>query len=157
MKIALVVAGVLAGLVVVGVTGLWVAARIVPRPSEVGKPTDRLSPCPASPNCVSSQGAGARHAAAPLPYTGSLDEALARLVRVLKDQKRTVIVTRTDTYVHAEARSALFRFVDDVEFVLDDREKVVHFRSASRVGRSDYGVNRARMERIRAAFTASVD
>ena len=59
------------------------------------------------------------------------------------------VVVATDTYVYAEARSRVFGFVDDVEFRFDDSAKKIDFRSASRVGRRDFGVNRSRMETIR--------
>jgi uncharacterized protein (DUF1499 family) len=68
--------------------------------------------------------------------------------------KRSRIVKTEDTYIHAEFTSAIFRFVDDVEFYLDDTAKTIHMRSASRVGKSDFGVNRKRMEKVRAHFTA---
>jgi uncharacterized protein (DUF1499 family) len=94
----------------------------------------------------------------PIPYTGSLDEARARLLRVLRDYPRTRIVSGPDLeplYLKAECRSRIFHFVDDVEFVLDDEAKRIHFRSASRLGRKDFGVNRKRMEEIGAAFMAA--
>jgi uncharacterized protein (DUF1499 family) len=66
--------------------------------------------------------------------------------------KRTSIITKKDNYIHATFKSRIFRFVDDVEFYFDDKEKIVHFKSASRVGHSDLGVNRKRMEEIRKRF-----
>ena len=66
---------------------------------------------------------------------------------------RTKIVTVDDNYLYAEFRSALFRFVDDVEFLIDPKERAIHFRSASRVGYSDLGVNRHRMEQIQKGFS----
>jgi len=74
------------------------------------------------------------------------------MLKILRDRPRTTIVREETDYLKAECRSALFRFVDDVEILFDDAEKRIHFRSASRVGRSDFGVNRNRMEEIRAAF-----
>ena len=65
---------------------------------------------------------------------------------------RTQIVTDEETYIHATFTSLIFRFVDDVQFVIDDATKTIHFRSASRVGRGDMGVNRNRMEEIRTRF-----
>jgi uncharacterized protein (DUF1499 family) len=65
---------------------------------------------------------------------------------------RMKIVEEKDDYLHAEARSLIFRFVDDVEFYLPAPEKVIHVRSASRVGYSDMGVNRKRVEEIRRRF-----
>jgi uncharacterized protein (DUF1499 family) len=79
-------------------------------------------------------------------------EALARLKQVLLNEPRTSIVKEEGDYLHAEARSFLFRFVDDVEFLLDADQQVIHVRSASRIGYSDLGVNRRRIERIRSAF-----
>jgi uncharacterized protein (DUF1499 family) len=91
----------------------------------------------------------------PIPYTGSQAEARERLLRVLHAYPRTRIVKEEPGYIHAECRSLLFRFVDDVELELDDDAKEIHFRSASRLGRKDFGVNRQRMEQIRGAFLAA--
>lgn len=114
---------------------------------------DRLKPCPRNPNCVSTLSPpGSSKHMDPIPYSGSLDQARAQLLAVLKLRPRTRIVGEEQHYVKAECRSRLFRFVDDVEFVLDDAAKRIHFRSASRLGRKDFGVNRQRMEEIRAAF-----
>ncbi len=111
-----------------------------------------LKACPSSPNCVSSQAADPKQAVAPIAYTESRAEALARLKKVLEGMKRTKIVSEKDDYLHAEARSLIFRFVDDVEFYLPEDQKVIHVRSASRVGYSDMGVNRKRVEEIRRRF-----
>ncbi len=108
--------------------------------------------CPSSPNCVSSQAVDPEHAIAPIAYAESRSEALARLKRVLASMKRTAIVSERADYLHAEAKSLIFRFVDDVEFYLPDNQKVIHVRSASRVGYSDLGVNRKRVEEIRKRF-----
>jgi uncharacterized protein (DUF1499 family) len=91
----------------------------------------------------------------PLPYSGSQDQARAKLVEVLRKYPRTRLVREEPGYLKAECRSAFFRFVDDVEFVFDDTAKRIHFRSASRLGRKDFGVNRQRMEEISAAFLAA--
>jgi uncharacterized protein (DUF1499 family) len=115
----------------------------------------RLAPCPRTPNCVSTQApAGPQHMD-PIPYTGSLAEGRARLLEVLRHHPRTRIVTEEADYLKAECRSEVFHFVDDVEFVFDDAAKRIDFRSASRLGRSDFGVNRKRMEEISAAFRAA--
>jgi uncharacterized protein (DUF1499 family) len=82
----------------------------------------------------------------PLPY-GDLEETRARLLALL-GKKNAKVVTVEPNYVHAEFRSAIFRFVDDVEFLFDDKAKRLHFRSASRLGRSDFGVNRKRMTEL---------
>jgi uncharacterized protein (DUF1499 family) len=122
------------------------------RPSPIGVTGGRLSACPASPNCVSSQSPDKEHAVEPLRYKGTAEQAKRFLIEALLGMKRVRIVTAEERYLHAEFTSALFRFVDDVEFLLDDRTKTIHVRSASRVGYSDLGVNRKRVEAIRARF-----
>jgi uncharacterized protein (DUF1499 family) len=109
----------------------------------------RLAPCPRKRNCVSSlEPAGRRHME-PIRYTGSPDEARRRLLAVLRAWPRTRIVADEPDYLHVECRSAVFRFVDDVEFAFAPEAGLIHFRSASRVGSFDWGVNRKRMETIR--------
>jgi uncharacterized protein (DUF1499 family) len=88
----------------------------------------------------------------PIAYTSSLAEAKEKLTEILKSMRRTKVVTLKDDYIHAECTSAVFRYVDDVEFYFDDAEKVIHFRSSSRMGYYDAGVNRRRMEHIREQF-----
>jgi len=111
-----------------------------------------LKACPKSPNCVSSQAGDHEHAIAPLVYSDSRAEAYTRLKKVLGEMKRTTIVAEKEDYLHAEAKSLIFRFVDDVEFYFPATEKLIHVRSASRVGHSDLGVNRKRVEEIRSRF-----
>jgi uncharacterized protein (DUF1499 family) len=108
----------------------------------------RLAACPDSPNCVSTQSEGKRHAMKPLPFVRTREASRERILSILKGMKRSTIVTLTETYIHAEVRSALWQFVDDVEFFLDENARLVHFRSASRVGTYDFGVNRRRMKEI---------
>jgi len=127
------------------------------RPSNLGVTDGTLAPCPDSPNCVSSQSKDTKHYIAPIPYEGDLIEARGALIAVIEAMKRSRIVTHEATYIHAEFTSAVFRFVDDVEFSFDDAAKTIQVRSASRVGYSDFGVNRTRMETIRRAFAASAD
>jgi uncharacterized protein (DUF1499 family) len=114
----------------------------------------RLAACPDSPNCVSSQSADPRHAIDPLRYEGTAQKARERLVKAISEMKRARIVIAEERYIHAEFTSAFFRFVDDVEFLLDDGTRTIHVRSASRVGYSDFGVNRRRVEEIRTRFDA---
>lgn len=85
----------------------------------------------------------------PWPFQGSPQEAMDRLKGIVGAMPRARIVEAADNYLHAEFTSALFRFVDDVEFLIDPAAHVIHFRSASRVGYSDLGANRRRMEELR--------
>jgi uncharacterized protein (DUF1499 family) len=121
-----------------------------------GVGSHRLAPCPDSPNCVSSLSSDARHGEPPLNYSGTREEARQVLLAVVNSMPRTKVVTSTEDYLHVEYRSAVFRFVDDVEFLFDDTAKVIHFRSASRVGYSDLGVNRKRIRAIKAEFSRGV-
>jgi uncharacterized protein (DUF1499 family) len=110
----------------------------------------RLDPCPSSPNCVSTQGQDEGHSMAPFRYRKSRAEAKEALKEVIRSLPRTTLVEEDESYLHYEFTSLLLRFVDDVEFVFDDETKTIHFRSASRTGYGDLGVNRARMEQVRA-------
>jgi uncharacterized protein (DUF1499 family) len=107
-----------------------------------------LAPCPNSPNCVSTKSNDPGHAIPPLLYLKSGRESMDRLVGIVQEMKRAKIIAVTPSYFHVEFRSAFFRFVDDVEFVLEDSARVIHFRSASRTGYYDFGVNRRRMKEI---------
>lgn len=128
-----------------------------PGPRGLAAPGGPLRPCPDTPNCVSTEARDAGHAMPPLPFTGSSAAARRRARAALLAEPRTRIVTERGNYLHAESRSRLMRFVDDVEIVVDSTAGVVRFRSASRVGRGDMGVNRARMERFTARFNAAPD
>ncbi|MBI3899102.1 MAG: DUF1499 domain-containing protein [Gammaproteobacteria bacterium] len=116
----------------------------------------RLAACPASPNCVSSQAADAEHSIEPLAYVSSPMEARTRLKQVIAAMPRTRLVSETDNYLHYEFTTRILRFVDDVEFYFDDNARRIQVRSASRVGHSDFGVNRKRVETVRRAFMAAV-
>ena len=141
-------------MVVAAVGSLWLLNGCGgKRPDNIGVVNNSLVACPASPNCVSSlEEEDAEHAIAPLTYTGTLTDARQRLLDVIQSMKRTEIVTADEQYIHAEFRSALFRFVDDVEFYFADEPGIIHVRSASRVGHSDLGVNRKRIEAIRERY-----
>ncbi len=133
--------------------GLLLAGCTGTRPVNLGVHDGKLAPCPASPNCVSSQSSDRDHSIEPLRYTGSPGEAMDRLKKIVISMKRSRIIRSTGSYIHAEYTSALFRFVDDVEFFLDERAAVIQVRSSSRIGYSDLGVNRKRIEDIRAAIS----
>ncbi|MCG6155324.1 DUF1499 domain-containing protein [Rubinisphaera margarita] len=114
-----------------------------------------LKPCPETPNCVSTQATLDSQKMEPIPFEGSVDEARQRLKSILESLPRTKIVEERDDYLHAEARSLVFRFVDDIEFVIDEAAGVIHFRSAARLGTWDFNVNRKRIDEIRQKFEAA--
>lgn len=115
----------------------------------VGLVDGRLRPCPNSPNCVCSQDDDAGHQIEPLRFTDSPHDAWDRLHDLVKKLPRTRVVSRDDNYLHVEFTTPLMRFVDDVEFLLDETASLIHVRSSSRIGHSDLGANRKRIEAIR--------
>lgn len=117
-----------------------------------GELTERLGVCGDRPNCVSSQEAREEFRVEPLTVSGSADDAFERAREAVESLPRTRVVVSEAGYLHAECTTALFGFVDDLELELDSAAGVIHIRSASREGYSDLGVNRKRVERIRAAF-----
>ncbi|WP_072621495.1 DUF1499 domain-containing protein [Spirulina major] len=115
------------------------------RPKNLGVRDGKLTPCPGTPNCVCSQSEKPGETIDPLPWV-----AIADLRAVIEGMERTTIVEATEDYLYAEFQSKLMGFVDDVEFFCDRAANVIQVRSASRLGKSDLGVNRQRVEAIRA-------
>lgn len=116
---------------------------------EVAAGKNRLAPCPKTPNCVSSIDPMDEHYVPPLRYTGDKEDAYRKLVALIASGQRARIVVKEANYLRAEFRSAILRFVDDVEFLFSADQAVIDVRSASRVGYSDFGMNRRRIEDIR--------
>ena len=108
--------------------------------------------CPNAPKCVSSQVSNPRHYIEPFTFSDEPVEAMARLKAALLVEKRVTIVKEQASYLRAEVRSLIFKFVDDVEFTLLPEQGLIHIRSSARTGYSDFGVNRRRIERIRSMF-----
>jgi len=121
-------------------------------PKDIGVRNNRLADCPPSPNCVSSRSPDAGHTVDPLTYSTDADAAMRALKDVIGNMKRTRIRTESKGYLHVEFTSALFRFVDDVEFLVDEQARLIHVRSASRIGHSDLGANRKRVEQLRSLW-----
>jgi uncharacterized protein (DUF1499 family) len=120
----------------------------MPGPDAGGR---RLAPCPDRPNCVASDAADAGHRVEAFALDPRVEPAVAwaGVREAVAALPRTRIVDEAPGYLRAECRSRLFRFVDDLELELRTPEREIAVRSASRVGRSDLGVNRARVERLR--------
>ena len=121
------------------------------RPS-LGVSDSRLTPCPLSPNCVSSDARGSVHEIPPLQLGADPAEAWQIASELVSELPRTQIVKETSDYLHAECRSAVFGFVDDLELYLRASEGIIAVRSASRLGYSDFGVNRRRVEALRTSL-----
>jgi uncharacterized protein (DUF1499 family) len=121
-------------------------------PDTIGLQNGQLAPCPDSPNCVVSQGADLDHAIAPIRYEGDRETAREALLKVLSVVPNTKVVEQRDDYIRTESTSKLLGFVDDGEFYFPTEDRVIQVRSAARLGESDLGVNRRRLEQIRLAL-----
>ena len=126
------------------------------RPGNLGVKDGRLAPPRKTPNCVSSQAdpSDAEHYIAPISFKGTTAEAMAAARRAIESMERSKIVREEGGYIYAEFRSKLLGFVDDVELLYDEKAGLFHARSASRLGRRDFGVNRKRVERLREELQA---
>jgi len=120
---------------------------------KLGINNGQLNDCPNSPNCVSSQSKDEGHSILAIQFSGNQEQAKDKITEIINGMKRTKIVTSNDHYILAEFTSLIFRFVDDIEFYFpesDGKLTSIEVRSASRTGKSDFGVNRKRVEEFRA-------
>lgn len=132
---------------------LGIGSACVSTPEDLGLVEGRLGACPSSPNCVCSEDGDA--SIDPLAYTGDGKVAFRALLALLESQPRVDLVTVEEEYAHAVFRTPLLRFRDDLELRLDSANSVIQVRSASRVGHSDMGANRRRIENLRALWKLS--
>lgn len=119
---------------------------------KLGIENGALTKCPGTPNCVSSMEAKDSSYIEPIIVMGTQQEVKEKILEILGQIKNTNIVVTEDNYIRAEFKSNFFHFIDDVEFYFpytDSKEIIIHVRSASRVGHSDFGVNRERIELLR--------
>ncbi len=136
---------------------LWLVNARTPPPAhtQLGAVEGRLAACPESPNCVGSQSQDPRSHIEPLGFSGTPESANARIQAAIASFPRSRLARQTPDYLHFEFRSLVCRFVDDVEFLIDANAGVVHVRSASRLGYSDLGANRRRVEAIRKVWSTT--
>lgn len=111
----------------------------------------RLAPCKRTPNCVSSQADpnDAEHYISPIACRGPCADAIRAAREAIESMPGSTVIRQAENYLYAEFRTRLMRYVDDLELVHDERAGVLHVRSASRLGRRDFGVNRKRVETLR--------
>lgn len=126
-------------------------------PANLGLQDGRLAPCGSAPNCVSSQASDKKHYVAPLSFTVTADVSRRALLDVLAQIPGAKIVAEEPFYIRVEFMSKTMKFVDDVEFLIDPLSNIIHVRSASRLGYSDMGVNRKRVEEIRKRLAAILE
>ncbi|MEJ6680568.1 MAG: DUF1499 domain-containing protein [Flavobacteriales bacterium] len=110
---------------------------------------EKLKPCPKSPNCVCTQDDNSRKKVDPICFTGDTEQAAKRLERLISSYAYAKLVRQESNYYHYEFITKLGKFIDDVEFLIDPKAKLIHFRSASRTGYSDLGKNKRRMKKIK--------
>lgn len=139
-------------LLIAGLISCFVIACSGERPADLGfiAGTQNLRACPESPNCVSNDATDEEHAIDPLALAAAPNVAWQAVHEALSSMPRMQIVTDTGSYLHAEQTSRLMRYVDDLELALKPDEGIIAVRSASRLGHSDLGVNRERVEALRA-------
>jgi uncharacterized protein (DUF1499 family) len=125
-------------------------------PADLGLRDGRLKACPDSPNCVNSQATDAGHAIAPLAFKGDATAAMRALAKIVAAETGATIITERGDYLQATFATPTMGFVDDVEFFADAKRNVIDVRSASRLGHSDLGVNRKRIEDLRQALAAAI-
>jgi len=157
--VVVLLAGLLVMLLVAGQLGL-LKGKV---PSNPGVRDGRLKAPSRTPNSVSSQAAlypdhpqRANADIRPIAFTGDAQEAMTRLTILLEETPGCVLVTREPGYLYTQWTTRWLKFTDDVEFLLDPVASVIHVRSASRLGSKDFGVNRSRVEVLRARFVLSV-
>lgn len=126
-------------------------------PKNVGVVDGKLHACPNTPNCVSSYSKGKVQGVQAFVHQGDASNAWALLKTLIKATPRTKIVVEEANYMRVEATSKVLRFVDDLEFLRDDANQLFHVRSASRVGRKDFGVNRERVETLHKQWKEKLD
>lgn len=125
------------------------------RPTNIGVDNGKLIACPATPNCVNSQvSVNDSQKIAPIQLTGDTPTTITKLKQIIVSMPRTNIIKETNNYLYVEFASKLMGFVDDVEFYFEGDHKLIQVRSASRLGESDLGVNRQRIEEIRTLLAA---
>lgn len=134
-------------------SGLSVSSRKQP---DLGMLNKQLRACPPSPNCVSSEQPDAGVFVEPLKVMTTADDAWRNAKKVITDNGGMVMNERKG-YLHAQFVTSFMRYIDDIELRLDENQRVIHIRSASRVGHSDMGANRARVTKIRMAFLKNTE
>lgn len=139
LKIVLIILGIIVCL-------MFIKNNTMPR--NLGVNNGKLAKMPSSPNAVSSQAKTEEKQVAPLSYIEDKSKSKLKIESIIGEYQSAEIITNTENYIHVVFSTSKMRFKDDVEFYFDDENKVVHYRSASRIGYSDMGMNRARYDEL---------
>jgi uncharacterized protein (DUF1499 family) len=124
------------------------------RSDDIGIGSSGLRSCPKSPNCVSSEANDEQHAIESFRLKGDPNASWPLIRDEIVSMPRWVIVTATDNCIHVECKSRIFRFIDDLELCFNSSNGIISIRSASRIGYSDFGANRRRVELLRSELRA---
>jgi uncharacterized protein (DUF1499 family) len=146
LKISLIIVGAIIGAYLVFLGLIQLTSK---RPTNLGIHDGKLVPCPKSYNCVCSFCTTKYAKIEPYVLSNNVDDIKEILIEVIKKYPRTKIIEDVKNYVYCEFWSLMWRFIDDVEFLINIDTKTIHFRSSSRIGVGDMGMNRKRMEEIR--------
>ncbi len=138
-------------LIIIVIGGFVVFSCTGQRSEKLGVKDGHLLNCPNKPNCVSSQTVDETHSVVPFKYNDEKVIAFNRLEKIIISFERAKIAEKNDNYLHVEFKSKIMGFVHDVEFYFL-KDKIIHVRSASWLGYSDFGVNRKRVEQLRKLF-----
>ena len=148
LKYSLIILGVIVVMFVLTRFGVFSGKR----PVDLGVTLGKLATCPETPNCVSTQADDELHSISPLIINGTTQQAQDMLLSIVEDMPRTNVVVNDPGYIYVEFHTGIMRYTDDVEFWFDESTGVIQFRSASRLGSGDFGLNRRRMEQIRQQY-----
>ena len=121
-------------------------------PANIGVKDGVLAPLPDSPNAVSSQTDQTEKRVNPLPFFGDIEQTKTRVKIAVAEFGGALILTEKPDYLHVVFTVPVIPFKDDVEFFFSEKDNQVHYRSASRVGYSDLGVNRKRYMRLKSLY-----
>ena len=125
------------------------SSATVSHPPEARAGKLRLADCPDKPNCQGSESSRKQQQVAPFQHTGDTSAVMLNLAEMLDEQPGVAIISRTDNYLHATFTTRIMGYIDDVEFLLDELPGHIQVRSASRLGRSDLGANKKRIDKLR--------
>lgn len=144
---------ILIALIIAVITFIFMKNNITP--SNLGVVDGRLSAMPNSPNAVSSQTDVEDKKVEPLEFEGNLNESNTKIINIINSYANSKIITQSDNYIHIVFQTSSMHFKDDVEFYFDTKNKLIHFRSASRLGYSDMGVNKERYNEIKLKYNSA--
>lgn len=119
---------------------------------ELGVENGQFKPLSSNPNGVSSQAKDDSKLVETLPFSGDLEATKTLLLEVCKSYGDVKIIREERTYIHVVFTTGKMKFNDDAEFYLDEEKQLVHYRSESRIGYSDMGLNRERYDALASSY-----